>query len=127
MSLSPAPVRLRSAPPSRRAAEQVLTRAQRARFLFKTEQLWKPVLWRAVGAGETGSGETVITLTRLNDDQVTVNADLIVFLESSPETTLTLMNGERMKIRESVEEVCRSVLEYKHSVVRGQHLGEHGS
>jgi flagellar protein FlbD len=61
----------------------------------------------------------VIKLTRINGDSVTVNSDLIMFVEAAGETTITLSNGERMKVREDVERLCDLVLEFKRAVFGG--------
>jgi flagellar protein FlbD len=55
----------------------------------------------------------VIALTRLNGTPLAVNSDLIQSMESSPDTTLTLINGEKLVIRESVEAVIELALDYR--------------
>ena len=47
----------------------------------------------------------MIELTRLNGIPLVVNSDLIQYVESSPDTTLTLINGEKIVVRESSAEV----------------------
>jgi len=61
----------------------------------------------------------LIKLTRINGESVTVNSDLIMFVEAAGETTITLSNGERMKVREDVERLCSLVLEFKRSIFDG--------
>jgi len=56
--------------------------------------------------------DTVILLTRLNGHKLVVNAELIKTVEATPDTTLTLINGDRMMVGESVEEVVRRAVEY---------------
>jgi flagellar protein FlbD len=55
----------------------------------------------------------VIKVTRLNGQEVYVNADLILFLESSPETILTLENGKKVTVKESIPQVIDRVVEFK--------------
>jgi flagellar protein FlbD len=55
----------------------------------------------------------MIQVTRLSGQQVYVNADHILFLESSPETIITLQNGKKVTIKESIPEVIESVIQYK--------------
>jgi len=69
----------------------------------------------------------VIKLTRINGDSVTVNSDLILFVEAAGETTITLANGERMKVQEDVDVLCVRVLEFKRSVFNGILAGGLGS
>ena len=55
----------------------------------------------------------MIELTRLNGNPLVVNSDLIKTAESSPDTMLTLINGEKLIVRESCAEVMEKVLEYR--------------
>ncbi|HWG19386.1 MAG TPA: flagellar FlbD family protein [Terracidiphilus sp.] len=55
----------------------------------------------------------MIELTRLNGNPMVVNSDLIKTAESSPDTMLTLINGEKLIVRESCEEVTERVLDYR--------------
>ena len=48
----------------------------------------------------------MIRLTRLNNQVLTVNSDLIKFVEQSPDTLITLVTGEKIVVRESSEEVA---------------------
>lgn len=54
----------------------------------------------------------MILLTRLNDKPVVVNAELIKMIESTPDTLITLINGDHMMVRESAEEVVEKAVEY---------------
>jgi flagellar protein FlbD len=54
----------------------------------------------------------MIHLTRLNNQPLVVNADLIKFIENAPDTVITLLTGEKLVVRESVEEVLRRVAEF---------------
>ena len=58
----------------------------------------------------------MITLTRLDQRVVVLNADKIKMLESTPDTIITLMNGDTLVVRESVEEVVRRAIEYQRQV-----------
>jgi len=55
----------------------------------------------------------MIELTRLNGNPLVVNSDLIKTAESSPDTMLTLINGEKLIVRENCDEVMRRVLAYR--------------
>ena len=54
----------------------------------------------------------MIKVTRLNNREFVVNAELIQFLEATPDTVVTLVNHEKIVVRESVDEVVRRVIEY---------------
>lgn len=55
----------------------------------------------------------MIELTRLNGRPMVLNSDLIKTAEASPDTMLTLINGEKLIVRETLEEVQEKVLVYR--------------
>jgi flagellar protein FlbD len=55
----------------------------------------------------------MIELTRLNGNMMVVNSDLIKTAEASPDTMLTLINGEKLIVREEIGEVIERVLVYR--------------
>jgi flagellar protein FlbD len=55
----------------------------------------------------------MIELTRLNGRSMVVNSDLIKTVEASPDTMLTLINGEKLIVREEIGEVVEKVLVYR--------------
>ncbi len=55
----------------------------------------------------------MISITRLNGQEVYVNADLLLFLESSPETILTLLNGKKITVKETIPQVVDKIVEFK--------------
>lgn len=58
----------------------------------------------------------MVRLHRLGGQEVVVNADLVVTAESTPETLLVFTNGDRIKVREGLEELMDLVLEEKRRV-----------
>ena len=55
----------------------------------------------------------MIELTRLNGTPIVLNSDLIKTAEASPDTMLTLINGEKLIVREDCGEVTERVLAYR--------------
>lgn len=55
----------------------------------------------------------MIELTRLNGRPIVLNCDLIKTAEASPDTMLTLINGEKLIVREEIAEVVERVLAYR--------------
>ncbi len=53
----------------------------------------------------------MITVTRLDKRVVVLNADLIKMLESTPDTIITLINGDTIVVQDSVEEVVNRAIE----------------
>src|SRR4051794_14139211 len=67
-------------------------------------------------AGVTGT-EPMILITRLNSPQFALNPDLIERVEATPDTVLTLVDGTKYLIADSVDEVIQKVREYRASVI----------
>lgn len=54
----------------------------------------------------------MIKLTRINGDEFVVNAALIQYVESRPDTYITLTTDDRIIVRESVDEVIERSIQY---------------
>jgi flagellar protein FlbD len=61
----------------------------------------------------------MIQLTRLNNSLLTVNSDLIKFVEQSPDTVITLLNGEKILVRETADEIVLRTINFRRSVLQG--------
>ncbi len=59
----------------------------------------------------------MITITRLDHTQVVLNAELIVTIESTPDTLVTLNTGHQFLVRESVGDVVARVVEYRRQLI----------
>ena len=55
----------------------------------------------------------MINVTKLNGSEIVVNADLIEFVESTPDTLITLTTGRKVMVLESLDEIIRRSLEYR--------------
>ena len=55
----------------------------------------------------------MIELTRLNGNPMVLNCDLIKTAEASPDTMLTLINGEKLIVRDGLSDVVERVLAYR--------------
>jgi len=60
----------------------------------------------------------MIELTRLNGQRIFVNCDLIRYIEASPDTILTLVNGEKLVVLESYSAVNALVYRYRVSLLQ---------
>jgi flagellar protein FlbD len=58
----------------------------------------------------------VIRVTHLNGKPFVVNAELIKYVEESPDTVLTMRDGDRIVVRETAETVVARAVEYTRSV-----------
>ena len=54
----------------------------------------------------------MIKLTHLGGEPFVLNAELIRYLEASPDTFVTLTNGDRIVVREATDVVVDRVIEY---------------
>jgi flagellar protein FlbD len=55
----------------------------------------------------------MIRLTRLGGEAFVLNAELIKYVESRPDTYVTLTTGERCVVCETPDEVVRRTIEYQ--------------
>ncbi len=69
-------------------------------------------------AAATDQGPALmIVVTRFHGRSMALNCDLIECAEADPDTVVTLVDGTRFVIRESLEEVIDKVREFRASVV----------
>ncbi len=61
-----------------------------------------------------GVGE-MIKLTRLDGEPFVLNAEMIRYVESKPDTFITLTSGDRIIVREDVDEVMDRAMQYQQS------------
>jgi flagellar protein FlbD len=59
----------------------------------------------------------VIILTRLNGQEFALNPDLIERADSTPDTVITLVDGTKYIVAESLTNVARLIREYRASVI----------
>lgn len=59
----------------------------------------------------------MIDLTRLNDTEFTLNAELIETVEEVPDTVITLTNGKKIFVKESRQMVKNLVVLYKKDIL----------
>jgi flagellar protein FlbD len=55
----------------------------------------------------------------LDGSQLTINAELIEFVESKPDTVVSLTTGRRVIVRDPVAEVIKRVVEYRRQTLAG--------
>jgi flagellar protein FlbD len=59
----------------------------------------------------------MIVVTRLNNTRFAVNPDLIERIQSSPDTTLTLVSGTSYIVTESMDKVIEMIASYRAAVI----------
>ncbi len=62
----------------------------------------------------------MIKLTRFKtkDHEFVLNAELIETVEETPDTVITLLNGNKVLVEEGMDEIIRLVIEYRRSLNR---------
>lgn len=63
----------------------------------------------------------MITVTRLDRRVVVINAELVKMIEATPDTIITLINGDTLIVRETVDEVVSRAVDYARQI-RGFNL-----
>jgi flagellar protein FlbD len=58
----------------------------------------------------------MIALTKLNKQTVIINAELIKFIEQTPDTMITLINGDHLMVRETVQQVVDMAIDYARQI-----------
>ncbi len=60
----------------------------------------------------------MVKLTKINGKEFYVNADLMEFIESTPDTIITLTTGKKLIVKESADEVVDAIVDYKSRALR---------
>ena len=58
----------------------------------------------------------MIKVTRLNETELVINTDLIEFVESIPDTIISLTTGKKIMVKESIDDVIALVTEFKRRI-----------
>jgi flagellar protein FlbD len=51
------------------------------------------------------------------------SSDLIKFVEQIPDTVITLLNGEKILVRESAEEILDRIIQFRRRLLSGMSIG----
>jgi len=55
----------------------------------------------------------MIDVHLMNGSQIVLNSDLIEFVEATPDTVVSLTNGKKLMVRESVQQVVESIFQFR--------------
>jgi flagellar protein FlbD len=61
----------------------------------------------------------MIQITRLDHKTVVLNSDMIVSIESTPDTVITLSNGQKLTVLDAPDDLAAKVREYRRSLWNG--------
>ena len=60
----------------------------------------------------------MIVVTRLNGQEFVINAEKIRYVEKTPDTLICTEDGERLMVRETLQEVIAKAIEYARLIRR---------
>ncbi len=60
----------------------------------------------------------MITLHRLNNSEIVINCNLIESIEATPDSVITLQNDKKIIVKEKVDEIINSIIEYQRKVFK---------
>ena len=60
----------------------------------------------------------MILLTKINKAQVAINCDKIQFMEETPDTVITFDNGDKVVVKDRMNEIIEKIVEYRRRVWR---------
>ncbi len=62
----------------------------------------------------------MIQVTRLDKKTTLLNIDAVKFIEQTPDTVITFLNGDHMVVRESLEEIEALVTNFHRKVIQNE-------
>jgi len=66
----------------------------------------------------------MIDVTKMDGKQITINSDLIEFVDEIPETVITLTTGKKIIVKESRQKIKNLVKLYKQEIFQKYILNE---
>jgi flagellar protein FlbD len=58
----------------------------------------------------------MIYVTKLNNEEIVINSDLIEVIEETPNTIITLTTGKKIIVKDSSKEIIDKVITYKRRI-----------
>jgi flagellar protein FlbD len=55
----------------------------------------------------------MIVLTKINNAPITVNSDLIQYIEETPDTIITMTNNDKVVVQDSMADIIQKVVRYR--------------
>ena len=62
----------------------------------------------------------MIEVMKINGESFWVNSDLVRSVESTPDTLLIFLDGQRLLVKERPEEIKQKIIDYKRSFIRAE-------
>ncbi len=64
----------------------------------------------------------MIEVTRLNGSKLLINAELVEFVEETPDTVVSLIDGKKIIVKESRQDIKNLVILYKREFMSNNHI-----
>ena len=61
----------------------------------------------------------MIKLTRTSGKEFVLNADLIIEIQETPDTVITLNNGKKLLVKDSADDIINKVVTYRQRIMNG--------
>lgn len=61
----------------------------------------------------------MIKLTRTSGEEFVLNADLIIEVQETPDTVITLNNGKKLLVKDSADDIINKVIKYRQRITNG--------
>lgn len=58
----------------------------------------------------------MIDVTKLNGAQITINSDQIQFIEETPDTVVTFLDGKKILVKESKNEIVNLIISFRKNI-----------
>jgi len=65
----------------------------------------------------------MIKTIRLNGKELVINAELVQFIEETPDTMITLTSREKIMVKDSIDEIISKIIDYQR-LIRSKTMGE---
>ena len=62
----------------------------------------------------------MIRLTRINHVPLVLNADLIEHVETTPDTVISMINGQKFVVLDSTDDVIRKVIAFRREILKSE-------
>ncbi|MBE5925843.1 MAG: flagellar protein FlbD [Lachnospiraceae bacterium] len=58
----------------------------------------------------------MIEVTRLNGEPLSINEDLIEFMEETPDTVISFLTGKKLVVKEKISEIEEKIVVFKKKI-----------
>ncbi|HEX2923811.1 MAG TPA: flagellar FlbD family protein [Chloroflexota bacterium] len=66
----------------------------------------------------------MIRVSRLDGSELTINSDLVEAIEGTPDTVISLVNGHKLVVKETVDVVVDRIVEFRRRINRCPEIRE---